>query len=143
MAAPLIAAGILQASQSYFGTKAAASQYKVEQYKYETDAKIAKMNSKNVALQLSRDFNNTMASNAVIAAAQGRSGATAEAVGRAAETQYNWDINFAELSRDIQSRGLESMALSAKTAAKTTAKAAIPNLVGSAAMSYLQYKMIK
>lgn len=143
MAAPFVATGILQASQSYFGAKAQSYQYKTQQFKYETDAKLAKMNSNNVALQLSRQFNNTMASNAVIAAAQGRKGPTVEAVGRAAEAQYNWDVDFTELSRDIQARGIESMALSAETAAKTTSKSAISNMLGTAGMSYLQYKMIK
>ena len=143
MAVAFAALAGLQAIQSYSSAKVAAAGHKVQQFKYETDSKLAKMNSNNVALQLSRQFNNTMASNAVMAAAQGRSGATVEAVGRAAEAQYNWDMDFAELSRDIQTRGIDAMATSSKMAAKTSSDAALTNMLGSAGMSYLKYKMVK
>lgn len=133
MYAAAAAAGVgLQVAQSYFGAKAAASEAKITQYKYEVDSKLAKMNSNKIALDLTRQFNNTMASNAVIAAAQGRSGGSVEAIGRAATAGYNWDIDFAELSRDIQTKGLDSMALGAKQASKEYQKSAIPSMLGTA-----------
>lgn len=122
----------IQVAQSYFGAKAAASEAKITQYKYEVDSKLAKMNSNKVALDLTRQFNNTMASNAVIAAAQGRSGGSVEAIGRAATAGYNWDMDFAELSRDIQTKGLDSMALGARQASVEYSKSAIPSMLGTA-----------
>lgn len=122
----------IQLAQSFFGAKAAASEAKITQYKYEVDSKLAKMNSNKVALELTRQFNNTMASNAVMAAAQGRRGGSVDAIGRAATAGYNWDINFAELSRDIQTKGLDAMAMGAKQASINYEKSAIPNMLGQA-----------
>lgn len=133
MGAGMGAAGVaIQVAQSYFGAKAAASEAKITQYKYEVDSKLAKMNSNKIALDLTRQFNNTMASNAVIAAAQGRSGGSVEAIGRAATAGYNWDVDFAELSRDIQTKGLDSMALGARDASREYQKSAIPSMLGTA-----------
>ena len=83
-----------------------------------------------------------IASNAVMAAAQGRRGPTVTAVGSAAQAQYNWDVEFSELSRDIQTKGLDSMALSASKAAQTTSDSAMSSMLGSAISSYAQYSMI-
>ena len=62
------------------------------------------------ALQLQRQFNQTMASNTVMAAAQGRSGGSVEGIAQAAEQQYNWDADFTKLSAQLQESGYQSQA---------------------------------
>ena len=89
---------------------AQSSQYKVQQIQARSRARVAKMQGEADALQLQQRFNQTMASNAVMAAAQGRSGASVEAIAGAAERQYNWDADFTKLSAEIQAGGYEAQA---------------------------------
>jgi len=89
---------------------AQSSQYKIQQIQAKQRAEIAKMQGEADSLNLLRDFNKTMASNVVMAAAQGRSGGSVEAIASAAEAQYNWDTDFTKLSAEIQSRGYQAQA---------------------------------
>lgn len=100
--------------------------YKVQKYQAETRAKIAKMQGKADALQLQRQFNQTMASNTVMAAAQGRSGGSVEGISRAAQQQFNWDADFTQLSAQIEESGYRAQASQYGTAASTA-------LIGGAA----------
>lgn len=133
----------IQASQAYFGAKAQASMFKVQEYKYETESKLAKMSGNFRSMQLQRDFNNTMASNAVMAAAQGRRGGSVEAIGSAAESQLNWDMEFSELSRDIQTKGLDSMAVSSSKASSSASRSAIGEAASTGLLGAAKYYTIK
>ncbi len=92
------------------GAYAKSQSYKVQKYQAETRAKIAKMQGKADALQLQRQFNQTMASNTVMAAAQGRRGGSVEQIGMAAEQQFNWDADFTKLSAQIEESGYRAQA---------------------------------
>jgi len=89
---------------------AQSQQYKIQQIQAKTRANIAKMQGKQESLSMLRMFNKGMASNAVMAAAQGRSGGSVEAIAQASEQQYNWDINTVELNAELQARGYQSQA---------------------------------
>lgn len=95
------------------GEKAKAeSQGKIIQMKRTSDLKaqgrIAGLQADYTAANLKREFNRTMASNAVIAAAQGRSGGSVEQIASAAEAQYNWDADFSQLSAEYQELGINA-----------------------------------
>ena len=89
---------------------AQSSQYKIQQIQAKQKAEVAKMQGEADSLNLLRDFNKTMASNIVMAAAQGRSGGSVEQIASAAEAQYNWDADFTKLSAEIQAGGYQAQA---------------------------------
>ena len=84
---------------------ASSAQYKIAKSQASVNAKIAKVQGEADALNLLRQFNQTQASNVVMAAAQGRSGGSVSAVASAARTQYQWDADFTKLSSQIQQVG--------------------------------------
>ncbi len=84
--------------------------YQIKKYQSQTRAKIAKMQGEADSLQLQRQFNQTMASNTVMAAAQGRSGGSVEGVAQAAQQQLNWDQDFTKMSAEIEESGYRSQA---------------------------------
>ena len=92
------------------GAFADSQSYKIKKYQAQTRAKIAKMQGEADSLMLQRQFNKTMASNTVMAAAQGRSGGSVEGIAQAAEQQYNWDADFTKLSAQLQESGYQSQA---------------------------------
>jgi len=89
---------------------AQSSQYKIQEMQSRTMAKVAKLEGEAQALQLHHRYNKTMASNVVMAAAQGRSGASVEAMAGAARQQFNWDADFTRLAADIEAHGHQSQA---------------------------------
>jgi len=82
----------------------------IERYRAKTNAAIAKVQGKQTALALNNAFNKTMASNAVLSAAQMRRGGSVTQIANAAEDQYNWDLDFADMSNKIQEIGLDALA---------------------------------
>jgi len=98
---------------------AKSSQYDIQKIQAKTRAKIAKMQGEADALNLQRQFNQTMASNVVMAAAQGRSGGSVEQMARAGEEQYRWDADFTRLSAQIQESGYQAQATQYGAAAST------------------------
>jgi len=82
-------------------------------------------------LQLQRDFNKTMASNAVLSVAQGRSGATVTAIGEAAEAQLNWDKDFTRLNTVSQVMGYMAQAEQADIAASAKKTVGTLSAIGS------------
>ncbi len=124
------------AGTKMLGSIAASNSMKVQKYQAETRAKIAKLNGKATALNLTNDFNKSMASDAVIAAAQGRSGGSVAGIARAAEAQYNWDVDFAELSAQIQESGYTAQATQYGMASKQTLLGGALGAIGGAATTY-------
>lgn len=94
------------------------AQYDIEAMNAKANARVAKIQGEADSLQLLKDFNKTMASNAVISAAQGRSGGSVTQIAQAAEAQYNWDSDFTKLSAQIQSSGYIAQAEQKKIAGK-------------------------
>lgn len=92
------------------GAYAESQSYQIKKYQAQTNAKIAKMQGEASSLMLQQQFNKQMASNVVMAAAQGRRGGSVEQIGMAAEQQLNWDQDFAKLSAQIEESGYMSQA---------------------------------
>jgi len=101
------------------GAFAKSAQYDVQKYQAKVNAKIAKMQGEADALNLQRQFNKTMASNVVMAAAQGRSGESVAGIARAGEEQLRWDADFARLSAQIQEQGYKAQATQYGAASST------------------------
>ncbi len=118
----MILAGLAIASvaSSALGSIAGSYGAKAQKYQAETNAKIAKMQGKNVALSLSQEYNKSRASDVVMAAAQNRRGGSVEGIARASEQQYNWDVDYAEMSANLQESGLEAQAKQYDIASKQT-----------------------
>lgn len=90
------------------GAYAESQSYKIKKYQAQTRAKIAKMEGEASSLMLQRQFNKQMASDVVMAAAQGRSGPSVTGIARAAAQQLNWDQDFTKLSAEIEEKGYQS-----------------------------------
>jgi len=101
------------------GAFAKSVQYDVQKMQAKTRAKIAKMQGEADALTLQRQFNQTMASNVVVAAAQGRTGESVAGISRAAEKQFRWDADFTRLSAQIQESGYQVQATQYGIAGRT------------------------
>ena len=68
----------------------------------------AKMQGALYGMKLESNFNKSMASDAVIAASQHRRGGSVAAISQAATKQFNWDMDFAEMSTEIQMMGYDA-----------------------------------
>ncbi len=110
--------------------------YKIKKYQSQTNAKIAKMKGEADSLQLQRQFNKTMASNAVMAAAQGRRGVSVEGVAQAAQQQLNWDQDFTKLSAEIEESGYQSQAAQYGKAASASLLGGSIGAITGAGMDY-------
>ena len=91
------------------------SQNRIAAMQYEMDAKQAEVSvqrtelaayqssiqGKYDVLQMQQSLNKTLASNAVMSAAQNRTGGSAAAISSAATAEFNWDKDFTELSSSI------------------------------------------
>jgi len=75
--------------------------YDIAAINAKTKAKVAKVQGEADALTMLREFNKSQARDAVMAAAQGRSGGSVSKIANAAEEQLNWDTMFAKLSTGI------------------------------------------
>ena len=89
---------------------ASSSAYKVKEIETEMAARAAKLQGAADILSLQQNFNKTMASNAVMGAAQGRRGGSVDAVASAAEAKFNWDSDFTEISANIRANGYDAQA---------------------------------
>lgn len=92
----------------------------IQQIQAKTAAKQAEIMGKSYALELSKRFNKTQATNAVVAAAQGRSGGSVNAIASAAQEQYNWDSMYSSISSGMTVRSMEEQASQYGAAAKTS-----------------------
>jgi len=123
---------------------AKGAEYKIQQYQAETNAKIAAMQGRKTAMDLSSAFNKSMASDVVMAAAQGRRGGSVQAVAGAAEKQFNWDVDFAAMSANIQETGYLGQAEQYGMAGKYAQGAGMLSAgMQSATKSYVQYSLLK
>lgn len=113
--ASLAAQGVSQINSSI----AQSASYKIQEINSRVQAKHAETQGKAAALDLTVQFNKMMASNAVMSAAQGRSGGSVEAVASAAEAQYEWDMDYTALSSEIQKSGYDAQAAQYKLASKS------------------------
>ena len=118
------------------GAYAQSQSYQIKKYQAQTRAKIAKMEGEAAALQMQQQFNKQMASNAVMAAAQGRSGGSVEQIGMAAQQQYNWDADFTKLSAQIEESGHRSQATQYGRAASTSLIGGTLDAIGGGYMDY-------
>ncbi len=122
------ASNILGSISGYYGAKA-------QKYQAETSAKLAKMQGKNTALNLSQDYNRARASDVVMAAAQNRRGGSVAGIARAAEEQYVWDVDFADFSAKLQEMGYQSQATQYGLAAKQTLLGGTIGAIGGAGLT--------
>ena len=119
---PLTMAGLSAIGSIFSGIGSAYAQsvsYDIQKIQARTAAKIAKMQGEADSLAMHRQLNKTLASNTVMAAAQGRSGGSVEGIASAATQQYNWDADFDKLSAEIEQGGYESQAAQYGAAAST------------------------
>lgn len=122
---------------SGIGSAYAQSQsYKIKKYQAQTRAKMAKMEGEASALMLQQQFNKQMASNAVMAAAQGRSGGSVEGIATAAAQQLNWDQDFTKLSAEIEESGYQAQARQYGMAASSSLLGGTLDAVGGGYMDY-------
>lgn len=125
------AAGVASAYSSYQSGRMAAKGYESQALAYNMKARglkhgqrIAKLQGKITALNLNTHFNDAMANQVVMNAAQGRRGATVESLASSAEKQYNWDLDYSELSTQYEIHGLkaeEHAALAAEAGSRAMA----------------------
>lgn len=108
--------GISSGVASIGASIARSAAYDVERINAKTNAKIAALQGKADVLSLKRQFNKSMASNAVIGAAQGRRGGSVAQIASAAESQFNWDANFVKMQADMQESGFNAQAEQLKIA---------------------------
>jgi len=101
--------GALGAFSQYNSNMTQAKQFETKRKNIETSRQQAKMRASSVSADLASDFNNTMANNAVIAAAQGRKfDGSVQAQAQAGQQQYYWDQNMSDLSLDYELNGLDA-----------------------------------
>ncbi len=118
----------------------AKAQAKIDIANMKVHAKQAELQGAVYGMQLTQSFNKSMASDVVMAASQNRRGGSVAAIASASESQFNWDIDFAELSTEIKMTGLEFNMEAAKLAGDTAATAA---LVGGAMDMYGDYQKVQ
>mgnify|MGYP000503973946 FL=1 len=119
------------------GAFAESQSYKIKKYQAQTRAKISKMQGEADSLMLQRQFNKTMASNTVMAAAQGRSGGSVEGIATAAQQQLNWDQDFTKLSAEIEEKGYQAQATQYGKAAGASL---IGGSLGAVTGGYMDYQ---
>ncbi len=93
--------GAASGISSLGGAYAQKLSYDIQAIQSKTAAARARLQGNVDALELTKNFNKTQASNAVMAAAQGRKGGSVDAIASAAESQLNWDATFMKLTNDI------------------------------------------
>ena len=103
---------------------------KISAIQSKTAAAQAKMEGNYQAMEMQASFNQTMASNAVMSAAQGRSGGSVAGIARASESQLQWDLDFTKLSSDIKEGGYEAQAAMTKASANPYEGASSMALIG-------------
>lgn len=105
MSAAILASAGAQGLANINKAMVESASYKVQSMQAGTSARMARLQGDRDALSLIQQFNKSMASDTVMAAAQGRSGGSVSAIASASEAQFNWDSDFTELSAKIREEG--------------------------------------
>ena len=119
------------------------SALKIKQYETKTNAEIAKMNASMKALNLTQAYNDSMATNAVIGASQGRSGPSIQGIYSAAGQELNWDIEYNKLGTNLSYNSALNNIATMGRAIKTTRTGGLLNAVAGGYQAYDKYKKIK
>jgi len=114
-----------------------ASQLRIQKANLKVQAAQAKMNGAAYGMRLETNFNKSMASDVIMAASQHRRGGSVQAIAQAATKQFNWDMDFAEMSTEIQAMGLKANIASLDAAQKS---AMGEGLVNAGISAYTSYK---
>lgn len=83
----------------------AESAARIDTANLKVNAAQAKLEGAVYGMNLSKNFNQAMGSDAVMAASQGRRGGSVQAIADASLKQYNWDMDFAEMGTEIRQKG--------------------------------------
>jgi len=126
----------LQAVQAIGQANQREAQIRIEKANAKVQAAQTKMQGNLYGMNLQKNFNKSMASDVVMAASQHRRGGSVEAMARAAEKQFNWDMDFAELSTEIQMMGANANIASLDSAQKSAFGQGILNAGISAFTTY-------
>lgn len=126
-----IGSAYLGYQQRKMATEDRASSYRIKAIQASVKAQQAKLQGKADILQMQTKFNRTMASNVVMSAAQMRSGGSVEAMASAAKEQFNWDVDFTELSAEIEATGSISQATQYGIAADATKSATLADMAST------------
>jgi len=94
------------------------AQLRIQKANAKVQSAQASMQGALYGMQLEAKFNKAMASDAVMAASQHRRGGSVQAIAQAATKQFNWDMDFAEMSTEIQMMGAEANIASLDSAQK-------------------------
>jgi len=113
-----------------------ASQLRIQKANAKTQAAQASLNGAVYGMQLEANFNKSMASDVVMAASQHRRGGSVEAIAQAATKQFNWDMDFANMSTEIQMMGLNANIASLDSAQNAALSEGIVNAGISAYTGY-------
>ena len=120
-----VASGLIGAAVQGEGMLAQASLYDEKARSYEINAEKVKIQAKADSAIMNTSYNELMANNAVMAAAQGRQfSGSVEAVAQASEASYNWDRDFSKLSAEYEIYGNKIQAAESRKAAQTTRRTA-------------------
>ena len=119
------------------------AQLRIEKANTKVQAAQSKMIGEYNAMKMTQSFNRAMSSDVVMAAAQHRKGGSVTAMASAAERQFNWDIDFAKASSEIQQAGLRANLESLDRAANNTLSEGIVNAGISGYNSYQKSKEYK
>ena len=84
------------------------SQLRIQKANAKVQSAQAGLNGAVYGMQLEANFNKAMASDVVMAASQHRRGGSVAAIAQAATKQFNWDMDFAEMSTEINMMGLDA-----------------------------------
>jgi len=118
------AAGIIGAAVQKEGMLAQASLYDQKARAYEINAEKARIQAKADSATMQTSYNELMANNVVMAAAQGRQATgSVEAIAQTTESSYNWDRDFSQLSAEYEIYGAKIQAEDARLAAQRTRRA--------------------
>lgn len=93
--------------------------YDVQEIQARTQAKFAEVQGKATGLELLKRYNQSSGQDAVVAAMQGRSGGSVAAMASSAESQYDWDKAFNDISTQVRVQGYQSQADQYKLASKS------------------------
>ena len=116
------------------------SQLKIQRANAGVAAAQAKLNGQVYGMQLEANFNRAMASDVVMAASQHRRGGSVQAIAQAATKQFNWDLDFAEMSTEIQMLGANANLAALDSA---TSSAMSQGLLNAGIRGYTEYQKSK
>ena len=116
------------------------SQLKIQRANAGVAAANAKLNGQVYGMQLEANFNRAMASDVVMAASQHRRGGSVQAIAQAATKQFNWDLDFAEMSTEIQMLGANANLAALDQA---TSSAMSQGLLNAGISGYTEYQKSK